>query len=553
MSMNLSKSRRELVESKIDLLKENFLDNQEMISFLNELKNDLTKKKYGLIWEEHDEQVDIEMKDSIPVFKENIDMKICTNPEERYNFILEGDNLHSLYLLNKTRRKKIDLIYIDPPYNTGNNDFIYDDHFVNSDDGFIHSKWLSFMNRRLLLAKELLASNGVIFISIDDNEQSQLKLLCDEIFGRKNFIANVIRKSKAGSGHDSKFLSVEYDYILAYAKDINNVTFNKEKVVVEDDKKYRYEDEFVARRGKYYLRDLAYKGASGRESTWEIETPTGEFLKSSDDGRVGYEWRWGEKKFKWGLENDYIVFKKAAEKNKVYIKQYQFVDNEDKIRDRFIPHRAIMSYLNTEGTSEVNSILGQNVFSYPKPKSLIKHLIGLVDKDDLIVLDFFAGSGTTGHAVLEMNAEDNGNRKFILCTNNQNNICENVTYKRLDKIINGCKSTKGKMISASGGNLKYFKTAFVDKKEMNYYDYYRFLLPYIKELIELERGADIINSEFKCILSDDEADEFITIDMNCKVLYKSCDVLFTIAQKRILFKKEVEIIDIPSYYFKETM
>jgi site-specific DNA-methyltransferase (adenine-specific) len=166
---NLSKIKREKMLDYLEKLKE-INNDDENIRAITEIENALNEKKYGLVWEEHLEKVDEELVHNIPIFVEDENRKITVNEDEPYNFLLEGDNLHSLKLLEKTHKGKIDVIYIDPPYNTGNKDFIYDDSFVDKTDGYAHSKWLSFMEKRLLIAKELLSNNGAIFINIDDNE-----------------------------------------------------------------------------------------------------------------------------------------------------------------------------------------------------------------------------------------------------------------------------------------------------------------------------------------------------------------------------------------------
>ncbi len=166
---------------------------------LMEIENFLDEKRYGLVWEEHEEHVDVMMQDNIPVFTEDVSKKIISNPEKPMNFILEGDNLHSLYLLEKTHKGKVDIIYIDPPYNTTNEGFTYDDKKVDINDGFRHSKWISFMYKRLRVAKNLLSLNGILFISIDDNEYQNIKSLCDEIFGNSSFVTNFIWQKKTGA------------------------------------------------------------------------------------------------------------------------------------------------------------------------------------------------------------------------------------------------------------------------------------------------------------------------------------------------------------------
>lgn len=212
-----------------ELLSQAREDNRnEDIQKLEELIRLLHTKKYGLVWEEHAEIIEDEMRTKIPVFVEDEEKKIIGKPEsEDYNFLLEGDNLHSLHLLEKTHARKIDVIYIDPPYNTGNKDFIYNDKIVDKTDGYSHSKWLSFMSKRLELARNLLSDKGVIFISIDDNEQAQLKLLCDEIFGESNYLNQISVNSKvsagASGGGEDKKLKKNIEYILIYGKDLKSL------------------------------------------------------------------------------------------------------------------------------------------------------------------------------------------------------------------------------------------------------------------------------------------------------------------------------------------
>ena len=224
---NLSQIKREKMLKFLETLKEQHSDDESLIA-INQIENELTSKKYGLVWEEHEEEVDVKMRTHIPVFTEVKEKEIVGDPKsEQCNFLLEGDNLHSLKLLEKTHKGKIDVIYIDPPYNTGGKDFIYDDTYVNSEDLFRHSKWISFMDERLRYASKLLKREGVIFISIDDNELYQLKILCDEVFGAENFIANLIWA--AGRKNDSKYVSISHEYILCYAKSLSLLKENKGK------------------------------------------------------------------------------------------------------------------------------------------------------------------------------------------------------------------------------------------------------------------------------------------------------------------------------------
>lgn len=185
---NLSQEKRQRMLAFLDTIRQEHKDDDDVLIALGEIESELNAKKYGLVWEQHEEAVDVMMRTHIPVFTEDAGKEITTSAGGVYNFLLEGDNLHSLRLLEKTHTGKIGVIYIDPPYNTGSNDFTYDDAFVDSKDAYRHSKWLSFMDARLRILRNLLSSTGVIFISIGEQEVSSLKLLCDDVFGEENGI-----------------------------------------------------------------------------------------------------------------------------------------------------------------------------------------------------------------------------------------------------------------------------------------------------------------------------------------------------------------------------
>ena len=421
-----------------------------------------TNKHYGLVWEEDrvPEKVVQDCKDKIPALEEIKSKSIKSKTKTAENILIEGDNFHALTVLTNTHKAAINLIYIDPPYNTGKKeDFMYNDKYVDIDDSYRHSKWLSFMYKRLTLAATLLNKKGAIFISIDDNEIAQLKILCNQIFGEENFVAQFIRKNKTGAGHDSGQVAVEFDYMLCYAKNKASLIFEKEILDVENDNKYKLEDAHIAHRGKYYLRDLDYKGSYSPSLDYALKMPDASLIFSGNKTGRPNTWRWSKEKVEWGKANDFIVFKKGKDKWKAYIKQYQFVDNENNRRERKLPHRAILQYLNAEGSKELNNIVQQNIFRFPKPTGLILFCINLFADKNSTVLDFFAGSGTTGHAVLKANHADQGNRKFILCTNNENNICETVTYPRIKKVIKGYE-LNGEKIPGIDAGVKYYKTAF---------------------------------------------------------------------------------------------
>ena len=409
----------------------------------------------GLYWENKVEEIEEQIIKNKLVLKEVTKRKVGkTGPTHR---IIEGDNLGGLYLLEQAG-EQFDLIYIDPPYNTGNKDFKYTDAYFNTEDESRHSTWSSFIYKRLVKAKNLLNENGVIFLAIDDAEQARLKLICDGIFGEQNFVANFIRKNKAGSGHDSKQVAVEFDYMLCYANNIEKLVFTQEEVDVENDSKYKFEDNFVKKRGKYYLRDLDYKGSYSKTLDYVITAPDG--TKMMSGGKVGKPntWRWGKEKFEWGIKNDFIVFKETPKGWKVYIKQYQFVDNKDQVRVRKLPHRALIDFNNSKGSNELKDILKQDIFSYPKPTDLLQFVVDLLPRKDIKVLDFFAGSGTTLHATMLQNKLDEGIRTCTLITNNENKICEEVTYARNKAAIEGYETRRNKKVLGLKNNqLKYYK------------------------------------------------------------------------------------------------
>lgn len=409
----------------------------------------------GLYWE--DKQEDIEALIHLKQLKlqELEERKVGKiGPAHR---IIEGDNLAGLHFLLEAK-ERFDLIYIDPPYNTGNKDFKYNDSYIDLEDENRHSKWTSFMYKRLKVAKELLSKNGVIFLSIDDAEQARLKLICDGVFGQQNFVANFIRKNKYGSGHDSKQVAIEFDYVLCYANNIDTLFFNKATVDVENEKKYRHSDEHIDRRGKYYLRDLDYKGSYSKTLDYTIKSPDNKTIKSG--GKIGKPntWRWSKEKFAWGIENDFIVFKKTKGQWKVYIKQYQYVDNKDQLRERMLPHRALIDFSNSKGSNELKDILNQDIFTYPKPTELIRYILQLIPNKEAKILDFFAGSGTSLHACMLENDTDKGKRCCTLITNNENKICEEVTYPRNLKAIKGYTNRRGKAIKGLEKNqLHYYQ------------------------------------------------------------------------------------------------
>lgn len=570
MSTNLSKIKRDKMLETISKIKEN-IDDDETLKNLSLIEYELTKKKYGLVWEEHEERVDLELKSQIPTFEEIQEREIIEGKENKFNFLLEGDNLHSLYLLEKTHKGKIDIIYIDPPYNTGNKDFVYDDDFVEYEDGFKHSKWISFIERRLEIAQRLLKKEGVIFISIDDKEQAQLKMLCDEIFGEENFIACMPRRTKS-SGKTTNKISANHDYVLVYEKSKN------QSLIIgleHNDEGFKYEDEYVNERGKYKLNQtLDYDSLSYSPSldypieiNGEILYPGGDYekYKERQNGnykRADWAWRWSKDLFEFGYKNGFIVVKKG--KNglpRIYTKTYlnakiqkdEIEGYKITIEERRKPISSIefieSKYSNDIAKKDLVKLFDNSKFDYPKPVELIKTLIKIYNNKNAVILDFFAGSGTTGQAVLELNNEDNGNRQFILCTNNENNICEEVTYQRLIKVNYGTPKVKPLKF-----NLKYYRTNYIPRLNNEEENIQENLLLNIKNLIQLENGINIDDKKIKVIFDEKTIDEFSTkIDevIECEKLYISSDILLTAKQTKLFKDNNVEIFIIPEYYFDE--
>lgn len=331
------------------------------------------------------------------------------------------------------------MIYIDPPYNTGK-DFIYKDNFaadkgeyeeeigVRDDEnggklvkntetnGRYHSDWLSMMQERLIVARDLLTDDGVIFISIDDNEQANLKKLCDEIFGEDNFIANVVWQNKeGGGGSDSKMFKIKHEYVLVYSRSVDYAEIYGDEV--DNEERYTGVDEYVNTRGKHLLIRLESGSIQYSESlNFPITTPEGITILPNRDGTSSKCWRWSKTKVEWGIKNGYVVFKKGGDGEwAVYTKQYLNADNSGNIIDRKkTPLAVVDRYSTTQSAKELVKLFdGKKYFDYPKPIEYIKWILTKVSNKDSTVLDFFSGSGTTAHAVMQLNAEDGGGRKHI--------------------------------------------------------------------------------------------------------------------------------------------
>lgn len=578
---NLSKIRRDKMIEFLETLKEQHSDDESLIA-INQIEKELVSKRYGLVWEEHEEAVDVMMRDNIPVFTEVKEREICMTPGEDYNFLLEGDNLHSLHLLEKTHRGKVDVIYIDPPYNTLNEDFMYNDSYVDQNDGYGHSKWLSFMEARLKIAKTLLSNNGYICISIDDRELYNLKLLCDAIFGEENFVNNIVVKSSEASGlkmsHTEKRIPKIKEYVLLYKKKnmsmkpisipketwddeyksiltditdeelnyINSVILNVDRTKDEIDRcnelLYKARYEFLTETYKRlnlktkierekFNRENAHRifqtCSMGSGTTKLINEKRNELCKN-----IFFCYESAQKKL-YIIKGDYDLKKKKPRMQVLFAKDYLSYNPCDLWVD-----------IKTTGMDAEGGVSFKNG---KKPIKLLKRLLSLSMQQPRVILDFFAGSGSTAQAVLELNNEDHGNRKFILCTNNENNICSDITYPRVKTVITGLKKDGAKYSDGILTNLKYYRTDFIAKSSEKLYDE---LLDHIKEMIQLQYGIKIENKKYVIILGDDEMDEFeqdFALYNDLQRVFISQDVLLTSSQERLLQDIDVQII--PDCFF----
>ena len=505
---------------------------EELIEYINSLGEELNGK-YGIVWdkEKEPEKIVVDCDKYIPILKEIKEKNI--NNDAPNNILVEGDNFHSLSVLNYTHKEAIDIIYIDPPYNTGKEDeWMYNDKYVDIEDGYRHSKWLNFMEKRLKLARNLLKEKGLIFISIGDDEFAQLKLLCDKVFGERNFITNFIWIQTTNPPSLGKIRN-NMEYVLCYQKQSNSLKLYG--------RSSNEKDSPLANGSNNIVRVTIPKGSchftnvEGSLKVLKGEKKSGVILH--DD--INVKDQLNENDFdiefhsKWGQDNINVEIKKGSF---FIVKDYEYFSIRYQkgsigyvVPDKFLDPTKFDVKDNEFGRKQLEALIGKNKFPYPKNTPLIKTLINMygIEKKDITVLDFFAGSGTTGQAVLELNKKDKGNRKFILCTNNENGICENVTYQRIKNSICGCKN-----FESLGGALRYYKTEFVDyagTRDQLYYDLTEKCIPMLcvksdtYELIEKNKEYIIYSNkdktDYSCVYFDifgESYDKFIEKVKNIK-------------------------------------
>lgn len=479
---------------------------EELEGLTNEEKSELIKllrsqKKYGLVWEDKPEDAEQRMVNEQPVLVEVPERAIISNDAEAPNHILiEGDNLEVLTALSYSHAGMIDVIYIDPPYNTGNKDFVYNDSFVDKEDGYRHSKWLSFMNKRLKIAKGLLSDKGVLFISIDDNEFAQLKMLCNEILGEENHISTLATIMNLKGNQDEFGFAGTHEYTLVYCLSHDNCVLGQLPIAEEELDEWQSDDKGYYKKGAnlkstginaprekrpnlFYpiLIDKTTKAVSTITQD-EFELIYDKALKMHDEAylsqlrlkykNLGYifllpltsgkemSWRWGIQKVR--AESDELIVSMKGNDVSIYKKQRPQLGDMPSKKPKSVFYKP--EYSSGNGKAELISVLGESLFGYPKPLQLIKDFLTISYYKEARILDFFAGSGTTLHATMQLNAEDGGHRQCILATNNENGICENVTYERNRRVIQGYTTPKGEeVVGLTHNNLRYYKTQLVSR------------------------------------------------------------------------------------------
>lgn len=471
---------KEIAKNKKDYSE---LSKDDLIKIVEKLES---RKKYGLIWDEEKvkEQFEKDAVNALPVLKEVKGKEISDKNGGPVNILIEGDNYHALSVLNFTHQGKIDVIYIDPPYNTGSGDFKYNDKFVDEEDSFRHSKWLTFMSKRLRLAKNLLKIDGIILISIDDNESAQLKLLCDDIFGEENRLSTQHIQVRYGnkSLNEKKDFQELIEYTLVYAMDKKYFKANKtveeydlDKFDLEIKELKKPDESFVVngrkvdvfRVGSYSIKRHNKGNLDLFKETWlsgSIYSGTGhgKTYQKIVEPRVKIDGLSTLYKID-GLGEDGLGFrymintqKESSTRGKMFTKipteKREALENG--ILDTTKPIINFYDFSPDFGNIRHEGGIGFNAGK--KPVKMLKQFINYHKDKNATVLDFFAGSASTGHAVLDLNKEDGGHRSFILCTNNENDICTDVSYPRIKNVITGYQSNE-----PTGGNLKYFKTKFV--------------------------------------------------------------------------------------------
>jgi len=442
--------------------------NKELLEEIEKLKRQVkalkSKKKYGLVWEEEKEpeQIVLDCQVKIPIVKEVKSREIISDKKKPVNILIEGDNYHALSVLNYTHKKKIDVIYIDPPYNTGAKDWKYNNNYVDINDLYRHSKWLSMMSKRLWLAKNLLKEDGVLICAIDENEVNHLGVLLEQIFrDYEMYCITIVHNPRGIQGNNFSYTH-EYAFFV-FRKGLKVIgSKQRDEVLEEELRDHGGESLRADARNCFYPILVKNNKIIGFGKVPDKNYhPKGKNVKKKND--VIEVWPIDVK----GVERKWVFALQSVDeiKDKLFVgkKKNGEIDifrrkDTQKPRTVWIGKKYDAS---TFGSKIVNGLTG-TTFPFPKSIYNTRDCLECVIKDrkNAIVLDYFAGSGTTGHAVMLLNKEDEGNRKFILCTNNENNIAIEVCYPRIKKVIEGHKDWPD--ITKIPTNLRYFKTELLD-------------------------------------------------------------------------------------------
>jgi len=448
---------------------ENNQTKEKLLAEIDRLKKELKKKKkYGLVWENKPEDVVEMCKEKLPVLKEVKGKEIITDKNKPVNLLIEGDNYHALSVLNYTHKGKIDVIYIDPPYNTGARDWKYNNDYVDAKNAFRHSRWLSFMSHRLQLAKNLLKNDGVLICCIDDNESAHLGVLLEGLFPDHEINCITIVHNPRGVQGNNFSYTHEYAYFV----------FRKGQEVIGSKQRDEVLEEELRDHGGESLRTDA------KNCFYPILTKNNKIIGFGEVPDKAFHPKKKNVKRKDNVIEIWPIDSKGVERKWVFarntineIKEKLFVGGKKngeidifRIKDTQKPRTVWFGQKYDASTFGSKIVSGLTGTQFPFPKSIFntKDCLECVIKQrkKAIVLDFFAGSGTTGHAVMLLNKEDNGEREFILCTNDENRIAQEVCYPRIKAVIKGHKDYPD--ITGINANLKYFKAdekTFVDYKE----------------------------------------------------------------------------------------
>ncbi|TLM68164.1 MAG: site-specific DNA-methyltransferase [Deltaproteobacteria bacterium] len=427
------------------------LTREQLIALLERREREAA---YGLVWERDEIEPDRHLNDDFVALDLNRELSQGDSPYR--NLIIEGDNFDALRYLRMTHSGKVKCIYIDPPYNTGNRDFVYNDRFFDSTNRFRHSTWLEFMYRRLLLARDLLHPDGAIFVSIDDNELFPLGMLMHRVFGEKNFVANCIWQ-KRYSRENRETIGDAHEYLLVYAADPERFKFVRRKLPFEQKQLGLYKNPNNDPNGLWQSVSLTAQGYRPNQM-YEITAPSGKKHRPPD----GTCWKVIESEYLRLVEQGRIYFGKDG--NGVPRRVHYLKDAEGIVPWTWWPHEEVGH--TDEARKEIQNFFGtQTAFQTPKPVRLIERILRIATGPDDLVLDFFAGSGTTAHAVLKLNAEDSGQRRFILVSNAEatadepgKNLCRDVCAERVRRVISGYRNRKDEQVAGMGGDFAYLRT-----------------------------------------------------------------------------------------------